>query len=121
MSEDYDTSLFQIIVPATSLYDLILQIHERPGMYFDAGSISALENFISGYTYACYVKNINENENPAWEDFHEFVRRHTGFSESTSGWCRMILSVNNQDEAKSLAMFFKLFEAFLASAKKYAT
>ena len=121
MSEDYDASLIQIIVPAINLYDLILQIRERPAMYFGAKSISALDNFINGYTYACYVKNIDENENPPWEDFHEFVRRHTGFSESTSGWCRMILSVNNQDEAESLAMFFKLFEAFLASAKKGAT
>jgi geranylgeranyl pyrophosphate synthase len=117
MSEEYDTSLIQVIAPPKNLYELILQIRKRPGMYLRTANISAMENFINGYTYVCHFKDIDENEKPAWGEFHEFVRKRTGFYESTSGWCGMILSVNDQDEVKALAMFFNLFEAFLASAE----
>lgn len=116
MTGNYDASLIQVIPLATSLYALILQIRVRPGMYFATAGISALESFINGYIVACQIKNIDEHEHPPWGDFHEFVRARTGFYESTSGWCAMILSVNDQDQTRALAKFFELFEAFLASA-----
>lgn len=116
--EEYDTSLIQVIGPAKSLYELIDLIRTRPAMFIGSASITALQNFINGYTYACYVKDIEENERPPWGDFHEFVRARTGFYESTSGWCDMILDVNDRDEAKALAGFCVLFDAFLATAKR---
>lgn len=117
MSDDeYDASLVQVIGPAKSLYELINLIRKRPAMFVGAISITALQNFINGYTYACYVKDIEEDERPPWGDFHEFVRARTGFYESTSGWCNMILDVSDRDETKALAMFFTLFDNFVATA-----
>ena len=116
--EDYDSSHIQVIELAKNLYALIDQIRKRPAMYFGADSITALQNFINGYIYACHAKDMEENERPPWGDFHEFVRAKTGFYESTSGWCNMILDVNDRDEAKALAMFFVLFDTFLATAKE---
>jgi hypothetical protein len=84
MSE-YDASFIQIIPPASSLYGLIQQISRRPGMYFEEKSLSALYNFIKGFEMACHVHGIDETESPSFGEFHEFVRRKTGFSESTSG------------------------------------
>ncbi len=116
-SEGYNASHIQVIGLAKNLYALIDQIRKRPAMYFGANSITALQNFINGYTYACYAQEIQENECPRWGDFHEFVRAKTGFYESTSGWCNMILDVNDRDEAKALTMFFVLFDAFLATVE----
>jgi hypothetical protein len=114
VTDVYDASNIQVIEPAENLYALIRQIKERPGFYFDAESISALYHFINGYIQACAVKNIQEVELIAFQDFHEFVRHRTMFNESTSGWRHMLLSYDNNDEAKALAMFFTLFEEFTA-------
>jgi hypothetical protein len=58
------------------------------------------------------VKSIQELELIAFQDFHEFVRHRTMFNESTSGWKNMLLSYNNNNETKTLGMFFALFEEF---------
>jgi hypothetical protein len=112
MSSDYDVSGIQVIGMGENLYELIAQIKARPGLFFDDQSISALYYFINGYGQACAINGIEENETPPFSEFHEFVRRKTKFSESTSGWKNMILSFNDQDEAKAFAMFFILFEEF---------
>ncbi len=109
---DYDASLIQVIPPGDNLYAIIAQIRERPGFYVEEGNLSALYHFINGYMLACFSKGIDEEEFPLFEAFHEFVRERTGFSESTSGWRNMILSVNNHNEADALAMFFALFDEF---------
>jgi hypothetical protein len=109
---EYDASLIRIIPPASTLYGLIQQISHRPGMYFEDKSLSALYNFIKGFEMACYVHSIDEHELPPFGEFHEFVRRKTGFSESTSGWKKMLLSFNNEDEEKALEMFFNVFGEF---------
>lgn len=121
MTDDYDASLIQVIPLPTNLYALILQIRVRPGMYFATAGISALENFINGYVVASQIREVDEHEQPPWGDFHEFVRARTGFYESTSGWCRMILSVSDQNQTQALDKFFELFEAFLASADSEAS
>jgi hypothetical protein len=110
---DYDTSLIQIIPPAATLYEFIAQISQRPGLYFEEKSLSALYHFINGYSLACHLKGIDEHEIPPFGEFHEFVRRKTGFSETTSGWRNMLLSFNDNNEEKALAMFFVVFAEFV--------
>jgi hypothetical protein len=112
MTDGYDASSIQIIEPAQNLYALIRQIRDRPGFYFEAGSVSALYHFVNGYMQACVIKNIEVAEFPTFGAFHEFVRHRTKFSESTSGWRHMLLRYNGNDEAKALAMFFVFFEEF---------
>jgi hypothetical protein len=110
---EYDAHLIRIIPPASTLYGLIQQISHRPGMYFEEKSMSALYNFIKGFEMACHVHGIDEKASPPFGEFHEFVRKKTSFSESTSGWRNMLLSFNSNDEEKALAMFFVLFEEFV--------
>jgi hypothetical protein len=112
LSSSYDSSHVQVIPKAENLYGLINQVKGRPGFYFDADNISALYHFVNGYVQALVAKNIDEAETPPFQDFHEFVRHRTKFSESTSGWRNMLLNFNGNDEAKALAMFFALFEEF---------
>jgi hypothetical protein len=111
-ADTYDASFIQVIPKPETLYALIRQVEERPGFYFEAESISALDHFLSGYLQACLMKNIEQSDTPPFRNFHEFVRGKTKFIESTCGWRHMILSFNGNDEAKALAMFFALFEEF---------
>lgn len=112
---EYDARLIQVIPPAENLYAIIRQIRQRPGWFVEEKNLSALYHFINGYSLACWTKGIVENERPAFGEFHEFVRKKTGFNESTSGWRNMILSFNGNDEEKALAMFFDFFEEFVSS------
>jgi hypothetical protein len=112
LNNSYDSSNIQVIPKAESLYALIKQIKDRPGFYFDAENITALNHFVNGYLQALAAKNIDEAETPPFRDFHDFVRCRTQFSESTSGWRNMLLSCNGNDEAKALDMFFILFDEF---------
>jgi hypothetical protein len=121
MTEPYDVSGIQVIPRPENLYALIHQIRARPPLYLGENSISALHNFINGYFHACHVNGIDEDELPPWADFHEFVRARTGFSESTSGWCNMILSTCANDETKALATFFEMFEAFTSTDERGAS
>jgi hypothetical protein len=113
---DYDVSGIQIIPQGDTLYAFIEQIRKKPALFCGEESITALHNVINGYIHACQNHGIEERQTQHWGGFHEFVRARTGFRESTSGWCSMLLSVNRHDEAKALAAFFLLFEAFSSRA-----
>jgi hypothetical protein len=114
MPNDYDASGIQVIPKAENLYQLIEQIKVRPAMYLGSTTITALQNFIDGYNFACYIKDVEERLSPPWQDFHEFVRARTGFAESTGGWCYMLLHHCDGDETVALALFFEWFAAFTA-------
>jgi hypothetical protein len=116
---DYDISGIQIIPQGDTLYGFISQIRKRPALYLGEESITALHNVINGYIHACQIHKLEEEQTKHWIGFHEFIRARTGFYESTSGWCNMLLSVNGQDEAKALAAFFVMFEAFSQTEKGY--
>jgi hypothetical protein len=111
---DYDVSGIQVIPLGDSLYGFIRQIRKRPALFCGDESITAVQHVINGYIYACQVHDVEAEQTQHWGGFHEFVRARTGFRESTSGWCNMLLSVNGQDEAKALAAFFVMFEEFLS-------
>jgi hypothetical protein len=115
MSDAYDTSGIQVIPKPENLYQLIEQIKVRPAMYLGSNTITALKSFIDGYHFACYMKNVEEELSPPWQDFHEFVRARTGFGESTGGWCHMLLHAYDDDEERGIAAFFEAFEDFSAA------
>lgn len=95
-----------------NLYSYIDQIRTRPGMYIGGLSVTLLFQHIAGYDAACLWKGIDEQLDPPWEDFHDFVAARTGFAESTSGWANMLLSHCDHDEAKALGVFFEMFDFF---------
>ncbi len=99
------------------LYSYIDLIRTRPGMYIGGNAVTLMAFHLSGYEAACRWKGVEDQLNPPWYDFHEYVRRKTGFGESTSGWANMLLDFNSGDEAKALDMFFVTFDAFRAAAE----
>jgi hypothetical protein len=121
MSGDYDTSGIQVIPSATDMYGLIAQIEVRPAMYIGEATISALKCFLDGYLFACFLKDVDEDLSPPWQDFHKFVRIRTNFFESTGGWCHMLLHHHSGDEERALAAFFEMFGAFIGTQKAALT
>ena len=97
-----------------SINDLISQIRTRTAMYTGDNKLSSLRSFIDGFRFALNTHSIEINENeplPFWF-FHEWVARYYHWGESTAGWCYMILKENNNDEEKSLKIFFELYDQF---------
>jgi hypothetical protein len=102
----------QILSYGNNLYEHLDQIRERPAMWIGNVSVSKLDTYILGYNACCHIKGIEENLFPSWNIFHEFVKRKTNFSESTSGWCNMILTHCAGDEEKAFAVFYEYFDEF---------
>ena len=94
------------------LYKHFDTIRKRPALFLGGLSISKLDSYIHGYQAACSFKDIEEELNPRWHLFHEFTKRKTGFYESTSGWCNMILTQCEGDEEKAIELFFEYFDEF---------
>lgn len=83
---------------------------------------------------------FNEVSQPCLGDFHEYVRKHYGFSYSTMGWENMILAAEmkldiqrdefdwetydaaatHEDHCKSFEAFYTLLDAFRKGHKKQA-
>ena len=99
------------------LYSYIDLIRTRPGMYIGGIAVTLMFHHVAGYEAACRWAGVDEQLDPPWYDFFEFVRGKTGFEESTSGWANMLLTYNGGDEAKALDMFFLLFDDFRSKTK----
>jgi hypothetical protein len=97
-----------------NLYNLLLQMEKRPGMYIGSNKLSDLYRFINGYTFCAGFHNIESEKisPPLFPYFNEFIRKKYNWFESTSGWCNMILEENENDEEEGLKVFYELFHKF---------
>jgi hypothetical protein len=95
-----------------NIYELLVLIRQRPGMYLGQRSLTALRSFIDGYYFALRENNILvEEEIPPFWQFHDWVARYYKWYESTAGWKNIILKEVG-DEAKACDVFFELLELF---------
>lgn len=97
-------------------YDVIKEVRERPGMYMGSKSLTVLEAFLSGFSYALQKQGLDTEDiglsQIPFHYFNDFVAAYYNYSESTSGWKNMILNKNNNDEEVSFDVFYKLFYKF---------
>jgi hypothetical protein len=94
-------------------YELLDAIRLRPAMYLSEPSITALYNFINGYSFHNEARfEIQKGTDPPFPEFHNWTAMRLGFKESTSGWCKMLLKVKNGDEEKAFQRFFVLLDEF---------
>lgn len=102
-------------------------MQQRLGMYITPPTLPSLMNFISGYSMAINLHNINEPD--TLQSFHSFVAQQLGYTESTAGWANMILAhvcglkpnsfdwqdflsqpISEQQHAQSINLFYKLLK-----------
>lgn len=88
-------------------------IQQRPEMYFGNKSLTAFYHFLCGYEMACVVHEIEDNRLglKVPQDFHDWVAYRTHFRESTSGWCKMIVTTS-QSEQDAFDRFFELLKEY---------
>ncbi len=104
---------YQPLIEIKNIYELINLIRPRLGMYIGENTITAMRSFLFGYGFALEVHKIKrESEEPDFALFHDFVANKYNEESSTAGWCNLILKHNENDQKKSLEVFFNLVEEF---------
>lgn len=94
-----------------SFYELIQKIKQRPALYLNKRSLSQLQTFLDGYTFALRQVNIPVSEQEReFEHFQEWIEKKYN-QPCTQHWSKIILFYA-EDEAEALAQFFELFEEF---------
>jgi len=71
-------------------------LRTRPAMFIGVKSLTRLYVWIMGLRSAEFFGLGQVASAPAFGGFHEFVREKYDFSESTSGWCRMLLEAEHR-------------------------
>lgn len=88
------------IILMTDPLSLIDAIRQSPSMYLGSKSLTSFYHFYNGYQLACdhhQIKNPNLDF-AIVSDFDDWVAYRTHFTESTSGWCNMILATTLSEE-----------------------
>jgi hypothetical protein len=99
-----------------TFYELLEKIKKRPSMYLGKRSISQLQVFLDGYTFARRELGIPlTEEEREFEELQEWVEQRFNQA-STQSWARIILFYS-EDERDALERFFELFEEFLQRNK----
>jgi len=98
------------------LYDLLGKIKKRSSLYLGKQSLSHLNVFLDGYTFARRQLGIPlTEEEKKFEDFQEWIENRFNQAD-TQSWSRIILFYS-EDEADALKRFFDLFEEFVSCEK----
>lgn len=94
------------------LHELLEKIKQRPSLYLGKRSLSHLQVFLDGYTFARRQLGVSITEQEQeFDDFQEWIEQRFN-QPSTQSWTRIILFYS-EDEADALNRFFELFEDFL--------
>ncbi|MEM9276615.1 MAG: hypothetical protein AAGA80_27285 [Cyanobacteria bacterium P01_F01_bin.143] len=95
-----------------SFYELIDKIKQRPALYLGKCSLSQLQSFLDGYTFALRQADISiSREEEEFEQFQEWIEAKLN-QPSTQSWSRIILFYS-EDERDALERFFELFNEFI--------
>ncbi len=101
-------------------YKLIQKIKQRPSLYLGQRSISHLQTFLDGYTFARREQNLPVTEEEReFEGFQEWVEFRFN-QQSTQSWAKIILFYS-EDERDALVRFFELFAEFWQHHKNLAS
>ena len=104
-------------IKAENLYEFIDLTKVRTAMYVGRSSLSILSANINGYNWACELKGIDEELQPEFHLFNDFVANYYLYNDSTAGWTNIILAENFGNEKAALEDFYKLFDLFRTTPK----
>jgi len=84
-------------------------------MYLGEASIIRMQAYLQGYEHAEHDLEVELPTTPSWHHFHDWVAGYYGWSESTAGWCNIIMQHSGNDEKVALDQFYKLTDQFRKS------
>ena len=102
------------------IYQLLENLKKRPSLYLGKRSISHLQVFLDGYTFARRQLGIPVSEQEReFEGFQIWIEQRFN-QPDTQSWTRIILFYS-EDERDALDKFFNLFEEFINQKRKTNT
>ena len=96
----------------STLYDLLNKIHQKPGIYIGAPSLSNLYMFLCGYSFSRQEQGIPLTvEEQEFDRFQGWIQQRFNVSASVS-WAKIIL-LYSVDDRSGFEMFFELWTEFV--------
>lgn len=96
----------------SSLYNLLNQVRQKPGMYIGAPSLTSLHMFLGGYEFSRQEQNIKLTaEEKEFEGFQAWIQERFKITASVS-WAKIIL-LYSADERAGFELFFELWDEFI--------
>lgn len=91
--------------------ELLQNIKQRPALYLGKRSLSHLQVFLDGYTFARRQLGVEvTKEEQEFEEFQDWIEQRFN-QPDTQSWSR-IISFYSEDESDALDRFFELLEEF---------
>lgn len=75
-----------------SVFDFLFSLRKKPALYFGEKSLTRLFVYLLGYQRGLGELGKVLKQQDQFHGFHDWVAAKLGFTNSTSGWCNMILS-----------------------------
>jgi hypothetical protein len=99
---------------SNSIFELIDSeyFRKRPAMYLGEKSISRLKLYMDGYQMCEYINDIKSDTEPPFWLFYEWIVRYYKHNGSYYNWDGVILLNYENDEEKSVDIFFERFDEF---------
>ena len=95
-----------------SIFDVLDWIRARPAIFLDGDrSLKRLRSFLIGYECGLGRCHLALRQHEVFQGFNDWVAKKLDFTESTSGWCNMILERTGSDE-QAYHRFFQLLDQF---------
>ena len=94
-----------------SVSDFLFSLRKRPVLYFGEKSLSRLSVYLAGYQHGLGRLGKALKQQDEFHRFHDWIAFKFEFSNSTSGWCKMILA-KAENEEKAFDLFFELLGEF---------
>lgn len=93
--------------------NILDKLHRRPAMYTGENTLTSIQQFLSGYSFAVMRNELSTEDDPLIlpREFHDWVAYRLHFYESTSGWCNMICDRSETNQA-AINKFFSLLAEF---------
>jgi hypothetical protein len=109
-----------VIVHMSSLYDLLNKIHQKPGVYIGAPSVSGLHLFLCGYAFSRQKQGLAITpEEQTFEQFQPWMQQRFNIVASVS-WAKIIL-LHSADERAGFELFFELWAEFVSQQRQITT
>lgn len=98
--------------------EFLQNIKQRPALYLGKRSLSHLQVFLDGYTFARRQLGIEvTKEEQEFEEFQEWLEQRFNQS-NTQSWSQ-IITFYSEDDSYALERFFELFEEFSLVSYKF--
>lgn len=79
-----------------NLYSILDRIEKRPGLYLSSATLSALDDYLSGYEDARHALRPGERDAPSFDRFSDFCLQKLG---NAGSWVEVEIDPNTDEKS----------------------